>query len=149
MHFMLSTNSFFRLASTGALIFTMSASASEVLTCPQSIVTNQSTVANDGWIARQESPSRKHALRAAGFTDGPPEDGAQLKPATAGKTKAGEKVSFAFSGVSPAGIWLECAYADTTVTLSKKIEKTPSACDVNYIKTARPGSAVSIGIACR
>ena len=148
----MSSNNLLRagLAILATLVFASSVPAAITsLSCPESITTQQSGAAIDGWGVSESVPNQKHLLRAAGFSDGPPKDLAQLRPRIQ-SSKTGNKSIYGFEGVAADGYWLECSYNDTRVVASKKIPAELKSCIVTYgaENRAHPEPAIK-SIVCR
>ena len=103
----------------------------DTLTCPATVRAAQKALdPAASWTAVDDT--REYPLRAASFTDGPPQRLALLKP---GSVKRRGKViteSWRFEGDFPEGRWLSCAYLDTTVQLARRIPDGVTRCTVTY-----------------
>jgi hypothetical protein len=138
------------IAIVATIVFASSVQAvTTSLSCPASITTQQSGAAVDGWNISEAVPNQKHLLRAAGFSDGPPKDQAQLRPQVQ-SSKTGNKSIYGFEGVAADGYWLECSYNETRVVASKKIPAELKSCTVTYGAIARAHSEPAIkSIVCK
>lgn len=103
-----------------------------VLSCPPSITTK--TVELEGvptdWQTMQ-TPAVL-ALVSAGFSDGPPEQMAFLKPATIRSKGGVHQEHWRFEGAYPQGAWLVCDYEGHVVSLAQQVSPQTSRCTVSY-----------------
>lgn len=72
------------------------------------------------------------ALVSAGFSDGPPEQIAFLKPATTSSKGNIHQVHWRFEGAYPQGAWLVCDYEGHVVSLAQQVPPQTSRCTVSY-----------------
>src|SRR5690606_6798831 len=95
------------------------------LHCPERIETTQTIVSEHaGWSAASSRLHTKegvssHRGRPVGFSSGPASEGALLAP-----------VGGRWPIVDGVEVWLVCAYADTTIELSRKIPRGSSVCGI-------------------
>lgn len=75
-------------------------------------------------------------LSGASVYDGPPEEGAELKPINAEKKSS--RILWDTSNTSEKGIWLVCNYADQLVKISVKAEGMPSSCEASVKRYGLP-----------
>jgi hypothetical protein len=83
-------------------------------------------------------------LASVGLFDGPPAQGAALKPARAD----GARVTWQLEPPYLQGLWLQCVYADGALTLSRQLDAASTTCTASYAKP-RPGQPREIALACR
>lgn len=101
----------------------------------------------DGWAAVIEP--RKLPLWGAGFSYGPPEDQAQLKP----DIRVRKGISYATNtfedGTAPHhGYWLDCVYGDGVVHLSRRISDHLKECTVISPPASR-GEPSRVSMTCK
>ena len=108
--------------------------AGSALACPPSITTK--AVVLDGapaeWQTTQ-TPSTL-ALVSAGFSDGPPEQMAFLKPTKTSSKGSVHQAHWQFEGAYPQGAWLVCEYEGRVVSLSQQVPSQTSRCTVSYTR---------------
>lgn len=93
--------------------------------CPASI-NSQETLPQvpEAWsLSPQNGPQR---LRAISLFDGPPHEGAALRPE---ESAGGRRQVWRFDATSGRGIWLACIYEGSRLMLSQRIEPTPRVCE--------------------
>lgn len=115
--------------------------AENVYRCPSEVsVSWNIPVPPTGWdvLSTKEGRRVAHYLVSLTFSDGPPENGAFLRPTVKRELKANggsvdiEKYDFS-DHVSPK-IWLVCKYGNTPATLTKSIFEAVKSCDVRRLK---------------
>lgn len=92
-----------------------------IYVCPPTIkVESKVSSLPEGWqtLSSQSNSSFPHSLEYATFTDGHPNMMAYLRPTSEESlpekgSRKFQNSTFEFSGVSPDGIWLVCAYRQT------------------------------------
>jgi hypothetical protein len=149
MRFMSSTDRVFLAVGIAAGIGLASPAFADRLSleCPAAIVTTQTAAALSNWEVSDLKAGDRQRLRAAVFTDGHPKDLAVLKPAAEKKTKSGTRVVYRFDGGFAQGIWLQCSYENTKITVQQKLAGPAKSCTVNYLKAPGPEPVIQ-GITC-
>lgn len=120
------------------------ASAAESVTCPAvfPMKTLHFNAADDGWTA--ERGEHSSALLGWGLFSGPPSRLAQLIPS--GESKG--LLHWKLEGAEPLGLWVQCSYADWTLTLTRRLSITEGEC-VAPNKKPRSGKAQPVTFVCR
>lgn len=95
----------------------------------------------DGWLADTDSPAPLHSI---GIFDGPPDQGALLKPWDSPKDRDTWKLAPPY----PQGLWLQCSYGNGALTLSRQLPTVPETCVAQY-GPLHPGKPRSISLTCR
>jgi hypothetical protein len=85
-------------------------------------------------------------LSGVSVFDGPPAEGALLKPTSI--SPHGESVVWELSPSSSAGTWISCDYADGLVRLVKKLEQPAADCTATISKT-RPPKGIEARFLCK
>ncbi len=87
-------------------------------------------------------------VRLTGVTvfDGPPEDGAQLKPSFSSSN--GETIKWVFEGSYEKGKWVSCDYANGLIRLVKQIGEPTVSCTATVRKT-KPYKTVEAKFTCK
>lgn len=100
-----------------------------------------------GWAAVIEP--RELPLWDAGFSYGPPNDKAQLKPDSDVRRGVRYETSYLEDGTAPHhGYWLDCLYGDGVIHLSRKLPDELKQCTVIY--SPRPNEEVPrISMTCK
>ena len=78
--------------------------------------------------------------------DGPPEDGAILKPITHGSNSA--KIEWRFNGAFDKGKWLSCDFANGLIRLTREIAKQTVTCTAMVSRT-EPQKTLEADISCQ
>jgi len=101
--------------------------------CPSTIVVQESLNLTDlpGWTAHDNSVNNIHHFYGIGFSEGPPEKLVYQVPTTKTKTNKGRVEVFDFTAVSD-DVWISCLYRDTSQSLTQKLPKKFSRCEVAY-----------------
>jgi len=116
-------------------IFSYAALASaETLSCPENVELSAATFKTTPQIEQWKPVFQggKLSLTAAGFSGGPAEDQAFLKPYSSAENKSGSRVTWKFEGDYPKGKWLNCDYGGNVASLSKAIPEKTKECVVSY-----------------
>jgi hypothetical protein len=102
-----------------------------MIECPKSIRVRHDIVAKgESW---KPIPSEtEHHLRAAGFSDGPADEKAFLKPDSSRKVKQARTVTWSFGKGGSDSVWLSCSYEGTSVSVTQKVEGRVTECRVSY-----------------
>ncbi|BBA36216.1 hypothetical protein sS8_4286 [Methylocaldum marinum] len=115
--------------------------AEDVYRCPPEVSVSWSIPAPPtGWdvSGAQEGPRVAHYLVSVTFSDGPPENGAFLRPALTREVEVdgGSVVieRYEFSDRVNPTIWLVCRYGNTPATLTKSIPAEMESCEVKRPK---------------
>ncbi len=120
------------------LIAAQSTSAALPLSCPEHITTKQTlTSPAEGWHTSTNTFSiEDQKLRGTiyGFSDGPPEEMALLKPDSIVKNKSGLLSSWVLDKSEQ--VWLICGYEFTTIQLSKPLPDKLKKCFMQTEKNA-------------
>ncbi len=132
------------LAATCLLGAIVNAAAAETVTCPATFPMKTLTFApdSDGWKA--EPGERAPTLVGWGLYSGPPSDLAALIPSGGNKSYS----SWTLEGPEPKGIWVQCAYADWALTLTRRLSVTSGVCTVPN-KNVRAGKPQSVSFVCK
>ena len=69
-------------------------------------------------------------LESAALYNGPPSEGAELKPTSA----TGTRVSWELDEPMPGGVWVQCAYGHDALSLSRPLPMAPTICVAKYSK---------------
>lgn len=110
----------------------VASAAGVVLVCPSGVKTK--SVELDG-VPPDWQPMRTPAtlaLVSAGFSDGPPEQMAFLKPSTTSRKGSVHQAHWRFEGAYPQGKWLVCEYEGRVVSLAQQVPAQTSRCTVSY-----------------
>lgn len=108
-------------------------SQSTEIQCPSSIVVQESADLTNlpGWRTHDNSVKGVHHLYGAAFSEGPPENLVYQAPSGGTKTKRSKVEVYDFSAISD-DVWISCLYRDTSQTLTQKLPKKFSRCEVAY-----------------
>ena len=136
------------LFAVAALLLACESAPAVQLMCPPFLETEQgSSQAPEGWSA-VVSRAGKLPLVGANFTDGRPEQLADLKGESERRKGKISVTTWNVEGMSPDGLWLYCRYLDTTVVLTQRLPNGLKSCEM--ISTDDPAAAVPIkSIKCR
>ncbi|MFC5472464.1 STY0301 family protein [Paraherbaspirillum soli] len=106
----------------------------ETLSCPAEIELDMTSIKMTSQLDQWKPffQNGKLALVAAGFSDGPAEEQAFLKPYSNAESKVGSRVTWKFEGGYPKGKWLNCDYEGNIALLSKVIPEKTKECIVSY-----------------
>ncbi|MGF1689603.1 hypothetical protein L4C36_23705 [Photobacterium japonica] len=120
--------------------------AEDIYPCPEKIEV-ASAVQNipAGWSTPETTATNtaNHYLTSVGFTDGPPRDKAFLKPAKIVEIEEGVYFSdYDLSSSVGGGSWLVCRYGNTAASITKKMPKDYSSCQVTMTKDTTQQQAV-------
>lgn len=122
-------------ASASLLVVCFSASAQDTrLICPERVRLDSAT------FAQQDLPASAKALvtpapqllSGVSVFDGPPEEGAELKPMNAGKNDA--RSLWQIESPSPQGVWLACNYGSAVARVVMKAEGIPAQCEAQMTR---------------
>ena len=123
------------------LTLSCSARAEHVFKCPPEISVSWSIPSPPtGWQVSNipEDLSAEHYLVSVTFSDGPPEEGAFLRPTVTrdSKVEGGGSVVeiYDFTSRVNSTIWLICRYGNTPAILSKNISSEVESCEVSRPK---------------
>lgn len=127
--------------------------ASPTHTCPAQVRLSQATVAVNP-PAPAFTPlvgDTPLPLTGASAFDGPPEEGAALKPAAERRHATGRSTVWHFEGRFEAGKWLSCDYAQGLVRLAVAVPAASTRCEaLTTPSAAGPGPArTTVQLACR
>lgn len=125
-----------------------SAASPRQIACPSEISSLAVQVAAPpGWKAHVQSPLY---LASAGMSAGPPESLAILRGEQLNRNGQTTSTRYQFGEIEVQhGKWLNCEYgADSTVTLSKRLDDSFKECTVSYLRQERPGKQ-NIQIVCK
>ena len=75
------------------------------------------------------------------FFDGPPAERASLKYDSELKLRGGWVATWTLAA-NTRGYWIQCAYENTTVVLSKKLPESVKTCAVTYERSTRAANAL-------
>lgn len=108
-------------------------SQSTQIQCPSSVVVQESADLTDlqGWRAHDNSVKGIHHFYGAGFSEGPPEKLVYQAPSSSTRTKRSKVDVYDFSSISE-DVWISCLYRDTSQSLTQRLPKRFSRCEVAY-----------------
>lgn len=113
------------------IMLTPSVSGGADFACPSSIRVKQAaTSSTDEWT--MIGSEADHQLRAAGFSNGPPQEQVFLKPVSAKKSGDVRTLAWAFGPDGANHVWLSCSYRDTLVEFARQIPDGMKSCNVAY-----------------
>ena len=78
-------------------------------------------------------------LTGVGAFDGPPEEGASLKPDRTNKAGKAESSTWVFHGAIERGKWMTCDYADGLVHLAVQVNARSAKCSAVAERLQNPG----------
>lgn len=110
------------------LMASASAIADDVLECPETTRLASGTVSPDSIPAISQALVSNEIVRLSGVSvfDGPPEQGASLKPDTV--ANKGRDIIWKFEGDYPQGKFISCDYANGLIRIYSKIADVTVAC---------------------
>jgi len=112
---------------------TQGTAADDQISCPEKISAESRVLAPPpSWEVRYEGTEAQ--LKAVGFYDGPPSEGASLVYDKESHNRKTTTASWHFPANDGRGYWVSCAYSDTSAVLIKKLASTISQCDVAYAR---------------
>jgi hypothetical protein len=122
--------------------------AAEEFTCKGSLQLAAASVVPQDIPADYHVVVPKTTVRLTGISvfDGPPEEGAALKPAS--WTAGGDRIKWVFEGTYEKGKWFSCDYANGIVRLSRKIGEPSSACTAAVTKH-KPPAGIQAKLTCQ
>ncbi len=130
------------------------AAADQALVCPAHVQLNAAT-AKATVTFSADTPGftplvsdRLLALTGASAFDGPPEEGAALKPVTERRGAAYNTSVWRFEGSYDGGKWMTCDYAQGLVRLAVRVEDTAQVCEARAT-LAKANARVTVALACR
>lgn len=130
------------MITTLLLIAAQGASATLPLACPDHITTKQTlTSPAEGWQTSDNAfavTDKKLRGMIYGFSDGPPEDMALLKPDSIVKSKAGLLSTWVLDRSEQT--WLICRYEFTTIHLSRPLPAKLKKC---FVQTDKDGNTTA------
>ena len=123
--------------SLSALLIGAQARAELIQVCPDEIQLESAQLKSDRLSSGWASSSYSGPVRLTGVSlfDGPPQEGAQLKPANA-ETSDSNTV-WHFSPIA-SNLWLRCDYASGLFSLSMKVQEPVAECRAVLMKTGLP-----------
>jgi hypothetical protein len=115
------------------LLCNAAVSQSTEIRCPSSVVVQESAILTDlqGWRAHDNSVKGIHHFYGAGFSEGPPEKLVYQAPSSSTRTKRTKVDVYDFSSISD-DVWISCLYRDTSQSLTQKLARRFSRCEVAY-----------------
>jgi hypothetical protein len=122
--------------------------ASDSYNCPRTVHLASGTVASEDVPPGYESVISNSVIHLSGFSmfDGPPKEGAALKPTST--SSQGNVVTWKFEGSFSRGKWISCDYADGLVRVVVRAVDSVTSC-VAEAKTAKPQGNLSASFTCR
>lgn len=101
--------------------------------CPSTLQVKESAeLANlEGWRTYDTSQQSTHNFYDIGFSEGPPEKLVFQNPSKSTSTKLKKVDQYDFTRFKE-DIWIFCLYRDTSQSLTRKLEKRFSRCEVAY-----------------
>lgn len=108
-------------------------SQSTDIQCPSILRVQESADLKDlaGWSAHETNVNGVHHFYGIGFSEGHPEKLVYQVPASSNKTKKSRVDVFDFTSISD-DVWISCLYRDTSQSLTQKLPKKFSRCEVAY-----------------
>lgn len=127
---------------------TNSCLAEEKLICPSRVRLASGSVVSEDVPPGYTPFVPGGVARLTGVTvfDGPPEDGAALKPSSI--SSSGERVKWVFEGTYEKGKWISCDYEKGLITLVRQVAEPASTCAAT-IKKTKPYNNLEAGFSCR
>jgi len=121
------------LGATVVLALSQVAVSQSTVSCPSTIVVQElPNLANaPGWSAHDNSVKGVHHFYGVAFSEGPPEKLVYQVPASSNKTKDSRVDVFDLTSTSE-DVWISCLYRDTSQSLTQKLAKKFSRCEVTY-----------------
>lgn len=121
------------LATIVFLLCRSAAGQSTDIQCPSTLVVQESADLADlqGWRSRDNSVKGIHHFYGAGFSEGPPEKLVYQAPSGTSRTKRSRVDVYDFSSIAD-DVWISCLYRDTSQSLTQKLPKKFSRCEVTY-----------------
>jgi hypothetical protein len=121
------------LAAIVFLLCNAAVSQSTEIQCPARVVVQESADVTElqGWRAHDNSVKGIHHFYGAGFSEGPPEKLVYQAPASSTRTKRSKVEVYDFSAISDE-VWISCLYRDTSQSLTQKLPKRFSRCELAY-----------------
>lgn len=121
--------------------------ANEEMLCPAKVHLVSGNVLSDDIPPDYKSFVSDTTVRLTGITvfDGPPEDGAALKPLSSSQN--GEHIKWVFEGEYEKGKWFSCDYANGIIRLIRKIREPSSSCMATVVKT-KPYNVLEARLIC-
>jgi len=109
------------------------ASQSTEIQCPSSVVVQESAdlTSLPGWRVQDNSVKGAHHFYGVGFSEGPPEKLVYQAASKSTRTKRTKVDVYDFSAISE-DVWISCLYRDTSQSLTQKLPKRFSRCEVTY-----------------
>ena len=113
-----------------AAVFALSRQGAPVPTCPPTLRVRQNAAPpTSTW--KVVAGDMEHALVSAGFSDGPADERAFLKPDDSTTSKQVRSVTWSFGDGSDE-VWLSCSYEGTATLLTTRINGKVSRCVITY-----------------
>jgi hypothetical protein len=107
--------------------------AEQSISCPEKISAESRVLAPPpSWEVRYEGTEAE--LKAVGFYDGPPSEGASLVYDKEVRSRKSTTATWHFPANEGRGYWISCAYTDTSAVLVRKLAPTVSECSVVYAR---------------
>ena len=108
-------------------------SQSTEIHCPSSVVVQESADLTElqGWRAHDNSVKGIHHFYGVAFSGGPPENLVYQAHSSSTRTKRSKVDVYDLSSVSD-DVWISCLYRDTSQSLTQKLPKRFSRCEVTY-----------------
>lgn len=108
-------------------------SQSTEIACPSSVVVQESADLSglQGWRGHDNSVKGVHHFYGVGFSEGPPEKLVYQAASNTTRTKRSKVDVYDFSSISE-DVWISCLYRDTSQSLTQKLPKKFSRCEVAY-----------------
>lgn len=128
------------------LLFSQASVADNSFVCPESIRVSSATVTLESVPEGFEVFAPKSLMRLTGFNvyDGPPAQGAALKPHSATARKALWK----FEGSYPQGVFISCDYGNGIVRLATRAEGGVTSCSVTTA-VVKPQQTKKVSVVCQ
>jgi hypothetical protein len=110
--------------------------------CPEAMNVEQRVAETpQGWEAGFSGLKAQIAMVT--FFDGPPAERASLKYDSELKQRGGWVATWTLAS-NTRGYWIQCAYDNTTVVLSKRLPETVKTCNVTYERSTKAANALPL-----
>lgn len=128
------------------LLLSQVCAANDSLVCPESIRVSSATVTLESVPAGFDVHVPKSLLRLTGFNvyDGPPEQGAALKPHS---EKSGNTL-WRFEGGYPQGVFVSCDYSNGVVRLTRRASDSVASCSAKT-EVVKPQRSMKVRFVCK
>lgn len=128
------------------LLFSNACAAGNSFVCPDSVRISSATITLESAPAGFDVFVPKSLVRLSGFNvyDGPPEQGAELKPHSTTSRNAVWK----FEGGYPQGVFLSCDYNNGAVRLTTRADGAVTSCSAKT-EVVKPHQSLKVKFVCK